>query len=94
LSDGDRPLAAYQLAAGYPTLMPQELKLPVFTLVMLPKSNRLLGSYANRLWFVPLTEEGWYSDQVTMLELPNFNGRAVCYSEKFDRLYLVVEHLP
>ena len=97
---GHNVLFQLQLADGYPTLMPQILRVDEASgfrsppLVLPGKVNRLAIGGANCVYLVPLDDQGRFAGRLETLKVNNGSVRTMAYSQRHDRLYVPVEKMP
>ena len=84
-------------ADGYLTLLPQVVNIidaidspPV----VMAKRKRVVFGVTNHVDAVAIDDEGWYTNTMEQMAVPNPNVEGLVYSEKFDKLYVAVEQVP
>ncbi len=88
-------ISATELAAGRPTLQPRYLNVGgVSVPVVMASRQRIAVGQAGHVALLHLDVEGQMTGEYNLIEVTGFAGTALCYSPRFDRLYVVVKEQP
>lgn len=92
--NGDRHLYRFELADGNPTLVPQRAEIEGANLssnpALMAKSKKIAVGSQHRVVVIGLDDNGRFKAERKQQALHSI-ARTLCYSEKFDRLYVAVE---
>lgn len=95
---GTRAAFAMMHADGYPTMMPQEVRLPGARatsrpLLIVERKVLAVGMYGG-VSLAPLNDEGWFDGEPRFVSFGRMNVTAMAYSRGLDRLLVPVRELP